>query len=458
MSSTLLSLVAVFTLVLLNGYFVAIEFALVGVRRTRIEQLAQEGSARARGVLRALPHLDLYIAGAQVGITLASLALGYLAEPAVSALLEPVLSPVLPPGSLHAVSLVLSFAIATVLHIVLGEQVPKTIAIQRAEATAMWLTGPTTLFIRVFRPLVWFIGALTNLALRVLRLPSTGHHHAVHSVEELELLVRSTREAGLLAEQQERMVAGVFEFPDRQAIQVMTPRTEVEAIPLGVSLGELERRAGESAHSRLPVYDGDLDHIVGVVHVKDVLRATVRASAAGPEGRRDGEARGVPFDLRATMRPVVFVPETLPLDRLMAELRRRKLHLAVVTDEFGGTSGLVTFEDLLEEIVGDVADEFDEGDESVAPQPDGSVILDGLLSVDEVNERFGLEIEEPYYDSIGGHVFGQIEREALPGDEIALADGRRLRVLEVRNRRIARLLLSAAGPSAPAGSEEDAEP
>jgi len=437
MGSTLLSLAAVLVLVLLNGYFVAIEFALVGVRRTRIEQLAQEGSARARSVLRALPHLDLYIAGAQVGITLASLALGYLAEPAVSALLEPVLSPVLPPSgvfSLHTVSLVLSFATATVLHIVLGEQVPKTIAIQRAEATAMWLTGPTTLFIKIFRPAVWFIGALTNLTLKALRLPSTGHHHAVHSVEELELLVRSTREAGLLHEQQERMVAGVFEFPDRQASQVMTPRTEIEAIPLSVSLEELERRAGESAHSRLPIYDGDLDHIVGVVHVKDVLRAAVL---------RDAD-RSAPFDLRATMRKVLFVPETLPLDRLMAELRRHKLHLAVVTDEFGGTSGLVTFEDLLEEIVGDVADEFDTVDESVEERPDGSVVLDGLLSVDEVNERFGLGIEEPYYDSIGGHVFGWLQRAAEPGDVLALPDGRRLEVLEVRNRRIARLLLLPA--------------
>ena len=430
--STSLSLLAVLVLVLLNGYFVAIEFALVGVRRTRLEQLAQEGSARAKGVLRALPHLDLYIAGAQVGITLASLALGYLAEPAVSALLEPVLSPLLPPEgvvSLHAVSLVLSFAIATVLHIVLGEQVPKTIAIQRAEATAMWLTGPTTVFIRVFRPLVWFIGALTNLALKALGLPSTGHQHAVHSVEELGLLVRSSREAGVLVEQQEYMAAGVFEFQERQASQVMTPRTEIEAVPIGVSLDELTRLASEGSHSRLPIFDGDLDHLVGVVHVKDVIRLLHQ------------KVDPATFELRAIMRRVLYVAETLPLDRLMAELRRARVHLAVVVDEFGGTAGLVTFEDLLEEIVGDVADEFDLEHEAVVVRPDGVVELDGLLSVGEVNERFGLGVEEPYYDTIGGHVFGRLGRPPEVGDAIALADGRRLEVAELDERRIARLLL-----------------
>lgn len=433
MVSTLLSLLAVVVLVLLNGFFVAAEFALVSVRKSRIDQLALEGGARARRVQAALVRLDTYIAATQLGITMASLALGFIGEPAIAGLIEPLIGQVLPAEGVvftsHLVALVIAFSIATALHIVLGELAPKSIALQRPEATSLWVTAPLDVFLRVFRPFIVSLNWVGNAVVRLIGLEPVGEHGAVHSVEELGLLVRSTREAGLLEEQQEQMVAGVFEFAETHAGQVMTPRTEIDAVPLRAGLDELTRLAGDGTHSRLPVYDGDLDHIVGVVHVKDVIRVILKGADAAA------------FDLGATMRPALFVSETLPLDRLMAEMRRQKVHLAVVLDEFGGTAGLVTFEDLLEEIVGDVADEFDETPDQIERRADGSVVLDGLLAVDEVNERFGLAIEEPFYDSIGGHVFGRLQRTPEPGDEVALADGRRLRVEEVDERRIARLLL-----------------
>ncbi len=433
MVSTLLSLLAVIVLVLLNGFFVAAEFALVSVRKSRIDQLVLEGSARARQVRGALTHLDTYIAATQLGITMASLALGFIGEPAIAGLIEPLIGRVLPASGVvftsHLVALIIAFSIATALHIVLGELAPKSIALQRPEATSLWVTVPLDIFLRVFRPFIVSLNWVGNAVVRMIGLEPVGEHASVHSVEELGLLIRSTREAGLLEEQQEQMVAGVFEFADTHAGQVMTPRTEVYAVPLTMGLDELARLAGDGAHSRLPVYDGDLDHIVGVIHVKDVLRMLVKGVDAAA------------FDVRVLMRKTLFVSETLPLDRLMAEMRRQKVHLAVVLDEFGGTAGLVTFEDLLEEIVGDVADEFDTAGAQVERMPDGSVTLDGLLAVDEVNDRFELGIVEPFYDSIGGHVFGQLQRTPEVGDTLTLADGRLLRVTDVHDRRIVRLVL-----------------
>lgn len=429
-------LLAVFALVLLNGFFVAAEFALVSVRKSRIDQLVLTGSVRARLVQRALGQLDTYIAATQLGITMASLALGFVAEPAIAKLLDPlfqqipflqgegaVISP-------HTVALVFALAIATALHIVFGELAPKSIALQRADITALWVTGPLDLFLKVFRPAISLLNGVGNAVVRLIGLQPAGEHGNVHSVAELELLVQSSRKAGLLEEQQERMVAGVFDFSERRASRVMTPRTELDAVPVTIGLAELAHRAANGRHTRLPVYEGDLDHIVGAVHAKDVLRVL-----------EQGVDPHAPFDTRALTRAVPFVPETMPLDELMAELRRQKTHLAVVIDEFGGTAGMVTLEDLLEEIVGNVEDEFDPPREPVELPPDGTISLDGLLPVEEVIECFTLPIEEPFYDTIGGYVFGQLGRVVEIGDEVPLPDGRRLRVAELDGLRVARVEL-----------------
>jgi magnesium and cobalt exporter, CNNM family len=454
--SIVVRLVAVFGLVLLNGFFVAAEFALVSVRRTRVEQLVASGSARARMVQDALTHLDLYIAATQLGITMVSLALGAFGDTAISPIFEPIFARFLPNEGAwltsHVVSFVFSFAITTVLAIVFGELVPKNLALQRTEQAALWLTGPLNIFLRIFKPIVLVLRGLGNLVLRGLGLQPTLEHSAVHSVDELELLVHSTREAGLLEVQQEQMVAGVFDFGEHRASRVMTPRTELHAVPVTIGLDELTAEAAEGRHSRLVVYEGDLDHILGVVHAKDVLR-----TLAGRLHVATGDGAGLPpFDAREILRQVPFFPESLPLDELMAELRRQGAQVAVMVDEFGGTAGIVTLEDLLEEIVGEVQDEFDPTQETVVPQPDGNYLVDGLMAIEEVDERFGLNIEEPYYETIGGYVFGQLGRAAIVGDEVTAPSGHRLRVAELDGLRVARVLLlpqETSGAAVPVESE-----
>jgi putative hemolysin len=440
--SSILRLLTMFGLVLLNGFFVAAEFALVSVRRTRIEHLASEGNTRARLVSRALEHLDTYIAATQLGITMASLGLGFVAEPTIAALLDPLFAqiPFLQgPGAVissHTVALIISFAIATVLHIVFGELAPKSIALQRPETTSLWVTAPLNVFLAIFRYPIALLNGIGNGVVRLIGLQPAGGHAAVHSVEELELLVHSSREAGLLEEQQEHMVSGVFEFGERRASRVMTPRTELHAVPSTISLNDLVDEAANGTHSRLVVYDNDLDHILGMVHAKDVLRTIQHHLEAFAKKELVPE-----FDLQSILRQVPFFPESLPLDELMAEMRRQGAQVAVMVDEFGGTAGIVTLEDLLEEIVGDVSDEFDVAGETVVEQPDGSYLVDGLMAVEEVDDRFALGIEEPFYDTIGGYVFGQLGRAAVIGDEIQAPTGRWLRVAELDGLRVARVLI-----------------
>jgi len=436
----ILRLLAMLGLVLLNGFFVGAEFALVSVRRTRIEQLVNSGSAMARRVQRALSQLDAYIAATQLGITMVSLALGAIGESVISPIFEPLFDRLLPnEGALitsHVVAFVFSFALTTFLTIVFGELVPKNLALQRTEQAALILTAPLNIFLTIFKPIVLFLRWVGNLILRALGLDPNLAHTSVHSVEELELIVHSSREAGLLEEQQEHMVAGVFEFGERRASRVMTPRTELHAVPVTISLADLVDEAANGTHSRLVIFENDLDHVLGVVHAKDVLRTiqyhleAVAKKEAVPE-----------FEIRDILRKVPFFPESLPLDELMAELRRQRAQVAVMVDEFGGTAGIVTLEDLLEEIVGDVADEFDLAGETVAEQPDGSYLVDGLMAVEEVDERFALGIEEPFYDTIGGYVFGQLGRAAAVGDEVQAPSGRWLRVAELDGLRVARVLV-----------------
>jgi CBS domain containing-hemolysin-like protein len=374
---------------------------------------------------------------------MASLAIGFVAEPAIAALLDPLFEhiPFLHGTgaivSSHTVSLVIAFAIATALHIVFGELAPKSVALQRPEATSLWVTAPLNIFARAFRYPIAALNGIGNGVVRMFGLEPASGHASVHSVEELELLVHSTREAGLLEAQQEQMVAGVFDFGEHRASRVMTPRTELHAVPVTIDLDELTREAAEGRHSRLVVYEGDLDHILGVVHAKDVLRtlATRLHVATG-----DGAALP-PFEVRQILRTVPFFPESLPLDELMAEMRRQGAQVAVMVDEFGGTAGIVTLEDLLEEIVGEVKDEFDPTQETIIPQLDGSFLVDGLLAIEEVDKRFVLGIDEPFYETIGGYVFGQLGRAATVGDEVVTPSGRHLRVAELDGLRVSRVLL-----------------
>lgn len=421
-----LRILAVLALVTLNGFFVAAEFALVSVRKTRIEQLSQEGNRRAKSVLRALEHLDTYIAATQLGITMASLALGFIGEPAMAGLVEPIFAMFLPPrGAVitsHGVALVIAFGLATALHIVIGELAPKSIALSRPVRTALWVTTPLDLFLKLFRPFILALNTTGNAVVKVIGIEPSGSHTSVHSVEELELLVHSTREAGLLEAQQEQMVAGVFDFEDTVVRKLMTPRLDITAIEADVEAKELVRIVTESGHSRLPVYDDILDNIIGVLHVKDALTRLVSGSS---------DVR-----IRDLMRPPYFVPENKRAGFLLAELRRRKLPMAIVRDEYGVVTGVVTVEDLLEEIVGDIQDEHDTDEEPPIQVLDATTtLLDGKMSLNDVNERMGLELPEDEADTIGGLVFSLLGHRAEAGEEVAwenvtfiveATDGRRI--------------------------------
>jgi putative hemolysin len=424
--STWLGLLAVIGLVLLNGFFVAAEFSLVSVRRTRIEQLANEGNRAARGVQKALTHLDTYIAATQLGITMASLALGFVGEPALAHLVEGPLTRILPADTAtktaHGIAIGIAFGIVTALHIVLGELAPKSIALQRPDGTALWVTAPLDIFLRVFKPFILLLNATGNLVVRLLGLRAVTEHASVHSVEELELLVHSTREAGLMQEAQEQMVTGVFSLDDTPVRKIMTPRLDVEAVAVDTPVERLVAVMAESGRMRLPVYDDNLDNIVGVVHIKDVFKAL----AIPP----------LPASIREFMVPPHFVPETKRAGFLLGELRRNERQLAVVRDEYGTMSGIVTIEDLLEEIVGEIEDQDDPGEEPAIRQIDARTYLaDGRVPLEDFNEQVGANLPTEEADTLGGFVFGLVGHQPKAG-ETADWDGLQFRVEETDNKRI----------------------
>ena len=378
-----LGILAVFALVGMNGFFVAGEFALVSVRKTRIEQLANEGNRKARRVLKALEHLDTYIAATQLGITMASLALGVVGEPAFAQLLAPLFHRVLPDTgaavTAHGVALGLAFALVTSLHIVLGELAPKSIALQRTDVAAWWVTGPLNVFLRVFRPFILLLNAAGNGVVRLLGVEAVSEHNATHSVEELELLVHSTKEAGLLEQEQEKMVASVFHFEEMMIRKLMSPRPDILATRADATLEEAARLMTAHNHTRLPVYEGDLDNVIGILHIQTVLQALTAPIR--------------PADLRELVRPPYFVPETKRAGYLMSELRRHESQMAIVRDEYGVVTGVVTIRDLIEEIVGEMQDGTDREEiTSVTAIGERMWMADGKMSVEEFNRQMDMKL------------------------------------------------------------------
>lgn len=413
MPDGLLSLFVVLLLVLTNGFFVASEFALVTVRRSRVEQLVAEGHPLAPAVRSALGHLDTYIAATQLGITMASLALGWVGEPALAHLLDPVLAalPLAGEGrdlAEHTLSAAIAFSVITALHIVLGELAPKTFALQRAEATALLVARPLSVFLFVFRLPIHALNAMGNLVVRGLGLRPASGEELVHSVEELRLLVIGSREAGVLDETEAEIVGRVLGFAEVTVREVMVPRTEMQALPVTATLGEILDLAEVSGHSRFPVFDGSLDQIVGVLHLKDLIAVLKRGEPA-------------PFNLRGLLRQVLIVPDSLPIDTLLAQLQREQRTLAVVLDEFSGTAGLVTVQDVLQRIVGQLGDEFQAARPPVALQPDGSVLIDGLARIEDVAQECGLPISESdteEVETMGGLVMLHLGRLPTVGDRV----------------------------------------
>jgi CBS domain containing-hemolysin-like protein len=425
--SSFLNLFLALVLVGLNGFFVAAEFALVRVRESRIVQLEQEGSARARVVHDSLRDLDAYLSVCQVGITVASLGLGWVGEPAVSQLIGPLLE-ALGIASERIVSIIavaLGFAVITYAHLVFGEQAPKYFSIQKAEATSLWISRPLKLFMFLFRPLVWLVNTSTNFVLRPwgIRL---GEEMEAHSEEELRIMISSAVSSGELEPEEHEYLTNVFEFGDTVAREVMVPRPDIEALPYDAPLSELVEKAAFGRYTRYPVYEGDLDHVLGAVHIKDLFRS----AKEGPEN----------FDIRPLIRDCLVVPENKPIEQILKEFQQRKLQMAIVIDEWGSVEGLITIEDIIEEIVGEIQDEFDEGEAAIEEIGDGIYAVDGRIPITDVNDYFDLDLPHEDFDTIGGYVLGALGRPPEPEDAVE-ADGVSLRVNSVDGPRVSMLTL-----------------
>ncbi len=419
----------VLALVLANGFFVAAEFSIVAVRKTRIEQLIAEGHRGAVAVRRAVTDPDRYIAATQLGITMASLGLGWIGEPALAQVVQPTLS-FLPAHiaepTAHTAAVAIAFTVITAVHIIFGELTPKWIALERAEATSLMVVKPTELFMRALWPFLRLMHGAARAVVKVFGVSIGEGRAMVHSEEELKMLVTASQEAGVLEEQEEQMLHRVFAFADLTAGQVMVPRTEVVAVSADATRDEAVALITRYGHARLPVYRDNLDHVVGLLHVTDLVKAVTAATGT--------------LNIGALAREVLIVPETLPADDLLAEMRRRGVREAIVFDEYGGTAGLVTFESLMRRIVGDLGPGFG-GSATIETLPGGAARIDGLVLVADVNERFALDIDGTSYTTIGGFVLGRLGRRPTVGDTIEL-DGRQMRVEALDGIRVAKVWLS----------------
>ncbi|NUQ22235.1 MAG: HlyC/CorC family transporter, partial [Gemmatimonadaceae bacterium] len=403
----LVRLLIVFVLVLLNGFFVGAEFALVRSRRTRLEALTRGGDAKARLALRALNNLPRLLSATQVGVTLASLGLGWVAESAFGELFEHLLAhlPFVVEVSLRVtLGATVALIVVTYFHVVFGELTPKAAALNHPEMLARWLSPPLIAFAWLVSPFTWVLSRSATLVLRGLGQRPIDAEEQVHSAEELRLLVEQSQEGGVLEQRDADLIEGVFEFSEKNAREVMTPRTDMVALEIDSTLDEAVAIAEESGFSRFPVYEETIDHVVGLVLAKDLLRVLVH--------------RPETFSPRDVMRPVHVVPGTREVEEVLSDFKRLKEHMAIVLDEYGGTAGLVTMEDLLEEIVGEILDEYDEAVEPFARPSAGEVLVPGSTNIDELNERYSLDVVSDDYTTIGGWVFGVLGRLPVVGDRV----------------------------------------
>jgi len=453
-ASTTLKLLAVLALIALNAFFVAAEFALISARRSRVEPLARSGHRRAQRVLDAMEAPERVVAAAQLGIVLATIGIGWIAQSAVYGLIHPQVEPWMGVAETATLSRVLATIVAVVLvvflHVVLGEQVPKLIATQDPERVAFRTTGIAQFLAVLLSPVIRPASAVAAAIVRLFGRPVSTLPSMADTHEEIRQLVEQSHQEGTAETDQEQMLLGVIQFRDTLAREVMTPRRDIVALPVTATRAETLALAMEEGHSRLPVYAHSIDDVIGVLLVKDLLRHIAS----------DGEQEA-PFDLATLVREPYFVPDTKRIGELLPELRTKSVHMAIVLDEFGGTDGLVTLEDMLEEIVGDIYDEHDvpEEDTDFEITESGDVLIDGSASIFDVNEHFGLQLPEQDYDTIGGFIFGELGRVPVAGDTVEIEGQRELRVAEVEERRVTRvLLMSASAPDAassadPNGSE-----
>jgi CBS domain containing-hemolysin-like protein len=434
---TALLLLAVLVLVLLNGFFVASEFALVRVRRSRIEEEAEQGRRGAALVVRQLDDLSRYLAACQLGITLTSLGIGFLGEPAVASIFEEILGESLPHGVTLAISIALAYAITTSLHITIGEQVPKIFAINKSEGTARRIARPLELFTRIFNPAVMLLNGASNWMLRLIGIRKTGEFEEGGSPEELKVLIAQSLTGGKLDPGEAGMLTGVFHLHEQEARQVMTPAPAIVTVDLSEDVETALRRCVSSGHTRLVVTeDENHDRVKGIVHANALAQLLL---TEGTDATIEGLVREAPI-----------VPETKPLDDLLADLQRQRTSLAVVIDEYGRTAGIVTVEDIIEEVVGEIDDETDPLGGSVRRLANGDWFVRGHVAITDL-EDYGLHlpVDSDAYNSVGGFVFGELGRLPKRGDSIR-HNGYTIRVESVRENRIEAVRIRHHGKQAAA--------
>jgi CBS domain containing-hemolysin-like protein len=403
-----------------NGVFVAAEIALLAARRTRIEEAAEQGDRRAGRALRALRELSITFSGAQLGITMCSLGLGVVAEPAVASLVASWLDgTALPAGLVPVVAITLALSLVVFLHMVLGEMAPKNLALARPEAVSLWLARPFGIFITLLRPLILLLNGAANLLVRLVRVEPVDEHKLVHTPEELSLALAESRALGTIDASDARVLDAALSLATIDAEAAMTPRVDLRAIADDAPVQQVLELARESGHTRLPVYHGDIDHVVGLVHVKDVLL------------REDQDTEVLVADV---LRPIPAVPESRDLEHLLADMLEERSHAVLVVDEFGGTAGLLTLEDVLEELVGEIADEFDDEDEAGGAD-ERRWVVNGLLRRDEATRELGVELDGGDAETVSGWMVDQLGRLAEVGDHVVTDDGWTLTVRSLEGRR-----------------------
>ncbi|HTX40664.1 MAG TPA: hemolysin family protein [Acidobacteriaceae bacterium] len=430
--------VAIVVLILANGFFVAAEFALVSVRETRVEQLIQEHRPGARIVRRLQQNLGDFLPAVQLGVTLCSLAMGWIGEPAIAALFEQAMAG-LPHARLyaHLAAIPLAFAFITYCVVLLGELVPKALALRRTDQMALGVAGPMEVFIRLARPLVRLLNRSAGLVLRLFHAPLT-HEGAVHSPEELKLMATAARRSGMLPEYQESLIHRAVEMNDIVTREIMTPRQRIFSLPADMLIEDASARIIEELHSRIPIYDPQRgpEFIIGVLYSKDVSRLMhFRASAT----TRFAVAPFSDMRLRQVMREILVVPETKPVLDLLHEFQQRRRHIAIVVDEFGTTVGLVTVEDAIEQLIGELEDEFDVAAGPVVAAAGGGMVLDGSVSLRDLETQMRWDLpREGGVETLAGFLLTRFGRIPQAGDAVDF-EGRRLTVLEMSGHRISKV-------------------
>ena len=422
----LINIFIVFLLVFMNAFFVATEFAMVKVRKSRIETLVLEGTGNAKHTLKVVKDLNSYLSACQLGITLASLGLGWVGEPAVSDMLTPLFNLFrLPESAVHSISFLLGFAIITAFHIVLGELTPKSLAIISAEKIAMYTALPLIMFYNVTYPIMWAFNHSTNLVLKIFGISMVDEHEAAHTDEEIKLLVEESYKHGLIDKTELTFIDNIFDFSEKTVKEIMIPRTDMACIFLEDSFEEIIAFALEEQLTRYPVCTDSKDNVVGFVHIKDLYKQKI-------EGNNQ--------NIEDIIREIKFVPESLSIGELLKVFKKEKVQMAIIIDEYGGTFGLVTIEDILEEIVGEIQDEFDEEGYEIAKTEDDNYVVDGKVLIEDIIELLDTNIEVENIDTIGGWIYSQLKSYPQVNEKIVYKDYEFI-ILKCDRKRISKLLI-----------------